>query len=87
MSGFIARAVVTLGIWTAAAVILAFGLFGAIGPGNPTVIFVPAAAMISTVVLWKWGGARRDSRQPPEGQQLGAEQDTTPDRPARARHS
>jgi hypothetical protein len=56
---FIAMAVVTLGIWTAAAVILAFGLLGPIGPGNPAIIVVQTVAMASTVVLWKWGGARQ----------------------------
>src|SRR5438132_14138255 len=75
MSGFIAKAVVTLGIWTAAAVILAFGVFGAIGPGNPAIILVLTVATVSTVALWKWGGAKRVSRQ--HGR---AEPDATPDR-------
>ena len=63
MSRVNAKAVVTLGIWAAAAVILAFGVCGAIGPGNPAIIFVPAAATVSTVALWKRGGAKRGSRQ------------------------
>ncbi|HEV3144149.1 MAG TPA: hypothetical protein VGZ47_09720 [Gemmataceae bacterium] len=59
MSRFIARAIVTLGIWVAAAVILAFGVFRANGTGNPAIVFVPVAATVLTVALWKWGGAKR----------------------------
>ena len=47
MGKFIAMAVLTLGIWTAAAVILAFGLLGPIGPGNPAIIVVQTVAMAS----------------------------------------
>jgi len=64
MSRFIMLAIVTLGIWTAAAVILAFGVLQANPTGNPAIIFVSTVACVSTVALWKWGRGKDGASRP-----------------------
>jgi membrane protein implicated in regulation of membrane protease activity len=75
MSGFAIRAVVTLGIWTAAAVTLAFGVLPGNGTGNAAIILVPAVAIISTVVLWKWRRPQHGPGRQPSGQEPNETQD------------
>ena len=69
MSKFFARAILTLGIWTAASAILAFGVLGGNAIGNAAVVIVPVAATILTVAPWKWGA--RISHQLPDANKAG----------------
>lgn len=68
-----AKAVGTVGIWVATAVILAFGMFRMNWNGDTAmfmmfmvVILVCGAASISTAAVWGWRRAKRASDKPPD---------------------
>ena len=66
MSELTARAVGTVGIWIAVAVILAFGVFRANWNGSLAMflmfmVVVCGAASISTTAVWGWRPGKRDS--------------------------
>jgi hypothetical protein len=86
MSDATAKAIGTIGIWIATAVILAFGVFRMNWNGDAallimfmTVVVVCGAAGISTAAVWGW--TKRGSGAPPDEKQLGAEHDTSLDVP------
>jgi hypothetical protein len=92
MSEATARGVGTVGIWVAAAVILAFGVFWQNWNGDTAlfmmfifVVVVCGAASISTAAVWGWGRDKRVSSEQLEAQPLSAKQDPAPDRPRESR--
>jgi hypothetical protein len=75
MSQTTARAVATVGIWAAVAVILAFGAFQQQWSGDliSLVVFVVCgAACVSTVVVWGWGPGKPVPDARPEDRQASA---------------
>jgi hypothetical protein len=88
MSEATARAIGTVGIWAATAVILAFGVFRVNWNGDTAmfmmfmvVILICGAASISTAAVWAWGRAKPISGKRSEAQQLSPEQVAAADRP------
>lgn len=85
MSEPTAKAVGTVGIWAATALIMACGVFRANWNGYiamsmmlVVVVVVCAAASISTAAVWGWRRATHVPVKRPEKQQRGAEPGTPP---------